>query len=106
MITLALALCTETVQTYFQGALNLQDEVLEGDKVYNAQFGAAIAAVGDLNQDGFQGKLSNLSLLEERQSSRAASCLISQARFSNPGSLNQSEDLITNLLYQLLYVSF
>lgn len=37
-----------------QGALNLQDEVLEGDKVYNAQFGAAIAAVGDLNQDGFQ----------------------------------------------------
>ena len=107
MITLALALCTETVQTlYFQGALNLQDEVLEGDKVYNAQFGAAIAAVGDLNQDGFQGKLSNLSLLEERQSSRAARCLISQARFSNPGTLNQSEDLITNLLYQLLYVSF
>lgn len=107
MITLALALCTETVQTfYFQGALNLQDEVLEGDKVYNAQFGAAIAAVGDLNQDGFQGKLSNLSLLEERQSSQAASCLISQARFSNPGTLNQSEDLITNLLYQLLYVSF
>ena len=88
MITLALALCTETVQTfYFQGALNLQDEVLEGDKVYNAQFGAAIAAVGDLNQDGFQGKLSNLSLLEERQSSQATSCLISQARFSKPGTL-------------------
>ena len=92
MITLALALCTETVQTlYFQGALNLQDEVLEGDKVYNAQFGAAIAAVGDLNQDGFQGKLSNLSLLEERQSSRAASCLISQARFPTQAHLTSQK---------------
>ncbi|XP_078376335.1 integrin alpha-8-like isoform X2 [Oculina patagonica] len=36
-----------------QGALNLQDKVLEGDKKLNARFGEAIAAVGDLNQDGF-----------------------------------------------------
>lgn len=38
-----------------QGALNLQDKVLEGDKKLNAHFGEAIAAVGDLNQDGFEG---------------------------------------------------
>lgn len=40
---------------YLQGALNLQDKVLEGDKKPNAHFGEAIAAVGDLNKDGFQG---------------------------------------------------
>ena len=40
-----------------QGALNLQDDVLEGDKIVNAHFGQAIAAVGDLNADGFQGIL-------------------------------------------------
>ena len=92
MITLALTLFTETVQTfYFQGALNLQDEVLEGDKVYNAQFGAAIAAVGDLNQDGFQGKLSNLSLLEERQSSQATSASLAKRRFPTQAHLTSQK---------------
>ena len=43
---------------FLQGALNLQDTVLEGDKKVNAQFGAAIASVGDLNADGFQGMFS------------------------------------------------
>lgn len=38
-----------------QGALNLQDEFLEGDKKLHAHFGQAIAAVGDLNKDGFEG---------------------------------------------------
>ncbi|KAJ7389998.1 integrin [Desmophyllum pertusum] len=37
-----------------QGALNLQDKVLEGDRKLNAHFGKAIAKVGDLNRDGFQ----------------------------------------------------
>lgn len=40
---------------HLQGALNLQEKVLEGDKKLNAHFGEAIAAVGDLNKDGFQG---------------------------------------------------
>ena len=39
-----------------QGALNLQDNFLEGDRKVNAHFGQSIAAVGDLNADGFQGK--------------------------------------------------
>ncbi|CAH3015809.1 unnamed protein product [Porites evermanni] len=37
-----------------QGALNLQDNFLEGDRKVNAHFGQSIAAVGDLNADGFQ----------------------------------------------------
>lgn len=37
-----------------QGALNLQDNFLEGDRKVNARFGQSIAAVGDLNADGFQ----------------------------------------------------
>ena len=49
MLLLKLLICLS------QGALNLQDKVLEGDKKYNGHFGEAIAAVGDLNQDGFQG---------------------------------------------------
>ena len=39
-----------------QGALNLQDNFLEGDRKVNARFGQSIAAVGDLNADGFHGK--------------------------------------------------
>ena len=39
-----------------QGALNLQDNFLEGDRKVNAHFGQSITAVGDLNADGFQGK--------------------------------------------------
>lgn len=40
----------------FQGALDLQDSFgLKGDNIPYAQFGRAIAKVGDLNKDGFQG---------------------------------------------------
>ena len=38
-----------------QGALNLQDSFLEGDNKVNAHFGHAIASVGDLNADGYNG---------------------------------------------------
>ena len=46
-----------------QGALNLQDNFLEGDRKVNAHFGQSIAAVGDLNADGFQGKAGGYFLL-------------------------------------------
>ncbi|XP_073237367.1 integrin alpha-V-like [Porites lutea] len=37
-----------------QGVLNLQDSFLEGDRKVSALFGHCIAAVGDLNIDGYQ----------------------------------------------------
>ena len=53
------------VHFHLQGALNLQDDVLEGGKKLNGRFGSAIAAVGDLNKDGFEGILFYLVLLSK-----------------------------------------
>lgn len=40
----------------FKGALDVQDPLgLAGDNIPYGQFGRAIARVGDLNKDGFQG---------------------------------------------------
>lgn len=39
-----------------QGALNL-DKRLNGDNKIGAKFGFSIASAGDLNQDGYNGRL-------------------------------------------------
>ena len=43
-----------------QGVLDLQDSFLEGDRKVSALFGHFIAAVGDLNRDGYQGNCGNI----------------------------------------------
>ena len=43
-----------------QGVLDLQDSFLEGDRKVSALFGHFIAAVGDLNIDGYQGNCGNI----------------------------------------------
>ena len=46
------------VSPSLQGALNMnKDMILKGDNKQDARFGFSIAAVGDLNQDDFQGTL-------------------------------------------------
>ena len=52
--------CNKLILTFrLQGALNLQDGFLEGDRKVNAHFGHAIASAGDLNADGYNGKYVN-----------------------------------------------
>ena len=43
-----------------QGVLDLQDSFLEGDRKVSALFGHFIAAVGDMNIDGYQGNCGNI----------------------------------------------
>lgn len=42
----------------FQGVME-ENAVLSGDNAFNAHFGECIAAIGDIDDDGFQGRSSH-----------------------------------------------
>lgn len=47
----------------FQGVME-EDGVLSGDNAFNAHFGECISAIGDIDDDGYQGQYSNNLVVE------------------------------------------
>lgn len=41
-----------------------EDGVLSGDNAFNAHFGECISAIGDIDDDGYQGQYSNNLVVE------------------------------------------
>lgn len=50
------------VSVLFQGVMILEDQ-LKGSRIPKARFGSSIENVGDLNMDGYDGKIWNLLLI-------------------------------------------
>lgn len=47
--------------TLFQGVME-EEAVLSGDDAFNAHFGECIAAIGDIDDDGYQGQPEQFTL--------------------------------------------
>ena len=52
-------LCFTYCTPLLQGVLNPSGKVLTGDNKPEAQFGSAIASIGDINRDGFPGMVAS-----------------------------------------------